>query len=239
MTFDDALKHLRGIPHISDIQGRELYEFVRREKPRSCLELGHAHGVSSAYIAAALDEVGGHLDTVDLELSADLAPNLETLLSNMGLRGLVSIHREVNSYTWFLKKKIAAQSTDRRCQPCYDFCFIDGAKNWTIDGLAFFLVDKLLNDNGWILFDDYSWTYEKYLRRKEVMDGITIRKLGPDERAEPHVALIYQLLVRQHPSYSNFIVQSNWWAWAQKTPGGRSDVATDRAIGQDLEMRAS
>jgi predicted O-methyltransferase YrrM len=232
MTYDEALKNLKGLPHISDTQGRALYEFVRREKPRCCLELGHAHGVSSAYIAAALDEVGGHLDTVDLELSADLTPNLETLLARMGLSRLVSIHREVNSYTWFLKKKIAARSSDARCLPCYDFCFIDGAKNWTIDGLAFFLVDKLLNDNGWILFDDYSWTYEKYLRRKEVLDGITIRKLGPDERAEPHVAQIFQLLVRQHPSYSNFTVQSNWWAWAQKTRGGRTNVATDHAIGQ-------
>ena len=74
----------------------------------------------------------------------------------MGLGHRVTIHREINSYTWFLKKKIAGQSANGKCEPCYDFCFIDGAKNWTIDGLAFFLVDKLLKADGWILFDDYS-----------------------------------------------------------------------------------
>ena len=206
-----------------------------REKPRSCLELGHAHGVSSAYIAAALDEIGGHLDTVDLLPAAENVPNLETLLEKMRLSHRVTIHREVNSYTWFLKKKIAHQSANGKCEPCYDFCFIDGAKNWTIDGLAFFLVDKLLSPGGWILFDDYAFTYEKYLRRKEVMDGITIRALGPDERAEPHVQQIYQLLVRQHPAYSNFELQDNWWAWAQKVAGGCKDVVTNRPIGHGME----
>jgi predicted O-methyltransferase YrrM len=234
MNFDEAHGHLKGIPHLGDAQARELYQFILREKPRRCLELGHAHGVSSAYIAAALDEVGGHLDTVDLLSAAHRSPNLETLLSKMGLSPLVKIHREVNSYTWFLKKKIASQSTGGECEPCYDFCFIDGAKNWTMDGLAFFLVDKLLKKDGWILFDDYNFTYEKYLKRREVLDGITIRQLGPDERAEAHVELIYQLLVRQHPGYSNFIVQSNCWAWAQKTPGGHGDVITDRPIGQGM-----
>jgi predicted O-methyltransferase YrrM len=232
MTFEDAQQHLKGIPHLGGPQAWELYRFVKDAKPRSCLELGHAHGVSSAYIAAALDEIDGHLDTVDLLSAADRDPNLESLLARMQLAHRVTIHREVNSYTWFLKKKIAAQSADGLCRPCYDFCFVDGAKNWTIDGLAFFLVDKLLRSDGWILFDDYSFTYEKYLKRREVMDGITIRQLGPDERAESHVELIYRLLVRQHPGYSNFILQSECWAWAQKTPDGRRQVMTDRPIGQ-------
>ena len=136
---------------------------------------------------------------MDLTSAVDNTPNLEGLLAKMGLSHLVNIHREVNSYTWYLKKKIASQSANGSCEPCYDFCFIDGAKNWTIDGLAFFLVDKLLRAGGWMLFDDYSFTYEKYLRRKEVMDGITIRQLGPDERAEPHVQQIFDLLVRHIP----------------------------------------
>jgi predicted O-methyltransferase YrrM len=236
MTFEDARRHLQGIPHLGDSQARELYQFIRREKPRSCLELGHAHGVSSAYIAAAFDDIGGHLDTVDLLSAAERVPNLESLLAKMGLSDRVTIHREVNSYTWFLKKKIASQSATGKCEPCYDFCFIDGAKNWTIDGLAFFLVDKLLKDNGWLLFDDYSFTYGKYLRRREVMDGITIRQLGPDERDEPHVKQIYELLVRQHPSYSNFFLQNECWAWAQKTSDGSRDVVTDRPIGQGFDL---
>ena len=232
MTFEQALKHLKGIPHIGEAQAFELYHFILREKPRSCLELGHAHGASSAYIAAALDEIDGRLDTVDLLSAADRTPNLESLLETMRLTHLVTVYREVNSYTWFLKKRIEGQTTAGQCRPCYDFCFFDGAKNWTIDGMAFFLVDKLLKENGWLLFDDYSWTYEEYLKRRDVLDGITIRELGLDERAEPHIERIFRLLVRQHPGYSNFILQSNWWAWAQKVANGRKTVLTDRAIGE-------
>src|SRR4051812_39854191 len=65
MTFEEARRHLQGIPHLGDAQAWELYQFIQRERPRSCLELGHAHGTSSSYIAAALDSNGGHLDTVD------------------------------------------------------------------------------------------------------------------------------------------------------------------------------
>ncbi|HEY7765844.1 MAG TPA: class I SAM-dependent methyltransferase [Aestuariivirgaceae bacterium] len=231
MTFEEAHRHLKGIPHIGDEQAFELYRFIAREKPKVCLELGHAHGASSAYMAAALDDFGGHLDTVDLVSARDRVPNLEGLLAKMGLEARVAIHREINSYTWFLKKKIAAQSVGGLCEPCYDFCFIDGAKNWTMDGFAFFLVDKLLKPAGWILFDDYNFTYEKYMKRREVLDGISLRELGPDQRAGAQVEQIFNLLVRQHPSYSNFIVQNNSWAWAQKVPDGRKDVNTDRPFG--------
>jgi predicted O-methyltransferase YrrM len=235
MTFEEAQRHLKGIPHIGDAQASELYQFIRRHRPRACLELGHAHGASSAYIAAALDEAGGHLDTVDLLSAANRVPNLESLLAKMNLAHLVTINREVNSYTWFLKKKIAARTADGICRPCYDFCYIDGAKNWTMDGLAFFLADKLLNENGWILFDDYNFTYEKYLKRREVLDGITLRDLGPEQRAEAHVEQIYQLLVRQHPGYSNFVVQNDCWAWAQKKPDGSKGVVTDRPLGAGFQ----
>jgi hypothetical protein len=103
-----------------------------------------------------------------------------------------------------------------------------------MDGLAFFLVATLLQANGWLLFDDYSFTYGKYLKRREVMDGITIRQLGPDERSEPHVKQIYDLLVRQHPGYSNFILQDECWAWAQKTSNGSREVTTNRPIGKSF-----
>jgi hypothetical protein len=34
----------------------------------------------------------------------------------------------------------------------------NGPKNWTIDGAAFFMADKLMKAGGWIIFDDYDWT---------------------------------------------------------------------------------
>ena len=40
----------------------------------------------------------------------------------------------------------------------YDYVYLDGAHTLTIDGLAFVLIDKLLNIGGFIEFDDYHWS---------------------------------------------------------------------------------
>ena len=222
MKFSHASQILRDTPHISQRSASILYDFVRKQRPQRCLELGFAHGASSNYIAAALQENGeGHLDSVDLELSRDFTPSMETVLERTELHDWISIHRESDSYNWFLKKTIAAQTRDDVCEPIYDFCFIDGSKNWTIDGLAFFLTDKLLRPGGWILFDDYAWSYADKQRRsgKEVTDGVSHSSLSADQMEEPNVKAIFQYLVKQHPDYSQFTIQDNSWAWACKRPG--------------------
>lgn len=40
--------------------------------------------------------------------------------------------------------------------------------------------------------------------------------MGEDELHSPHIELIFRLLVMQHPDYSEFKIQSDWWAWAHK-----------------------
>lgn len=223
MKYSAVRKVVRDTPYMGLDEAQELYSFVLNHKPVNSLELGHAHGASSLYIAAAADEYGGHLETVDLEGAKDRQPNVESLLADAGLEGVASVYREKNSYTWFLKKKIEAQTTDGICEPCYDFCFIDGPKNWTIDGLAFFLVEKLLRPGGWILFDDYGWSHGKHKGRTQT-DGITVRSLSDEEVEQPHIEKIFDLLVMQHPAFSNFEIQDEWWAWAQKVPDGRKSL---------------
>ena len=220
MKYPEIQSVVAGTPFIGSEESRILYEFILRERPARCLELGHAHGASSLYIAGALAELGeGHLDTVDLDTSRDREPNIETLLERAGLEEYATVHREKNSYNWFLKKRIEELSNGGSCEPCFDFCYIDGPKNWTIDGLAFFLVDKLLREDGWILFDDYGWTHAGR-RHRSATDGITVRSLSEEEVVEPHIARVFHLLVMQHPSFSNFEVQDDWWAWAQKSATG-------------------
>jgi predicted O-methyltransferase YrrM len=216
MRFDDIVSATKGIPYMEPIKGRKLYDFILREKPRDCLELGTFHGVSACYIAGALQELGrGKLVTVDLVGSETFKPCVEDLLARTGLGPFVEVVREVHSYTWFLKKEIERHSADNNCAPAYDFCFIDGLKDWTVDGLAFTLADKLLREGGWVLFDDYDWTVEA----AATIDPWTVgRKAGlsADEAAEPPIAKIFELLVMQHPDYSEFLVQDTSWAWAHK-----------------------
>jgi len=206
MKFEEAHKVLEGIPFISDANARELYDFIIEHKLTNCLELGFAHGVASCYIAAAIDELGGgKLVSVDLIGQDWQKPSIEELLGKLGLQKYVEIHREVTGYNWYLHNEIAKNTeANSICTPVYDFCIIDGPKNWTIDSSAFFLADKLLKQNGWVIFDDYEWTYGEADTRREATDGITHRKLSEAERITPQVKEIFNLLVMQHPSYRPF-----------------------------------
>lgn len=227
MKFEEVRALVKGVPYVMDDMAYDLYHHVLEKRPEECLELGFGHGASSCYVAAALDELGeGHLTSVDLMSAKEWqSPTIEELLEKTGLAARVSVVRENTGYNWFLKKKIEQRSSAGSCSPCYDFCFIDGAKNWTIDGAAFFLADKLIKEHGWIVFDDLQWTYESKLREgKKKTDGVSMLEMGEDELNQPHVELIFQLLVMQHPSYSNFLVKDDWWGWAQKSPGGRKEV---------------
>lgn len=237
MKFETVHRLINGVPFITDHHAKVLYDFIVKNKPRMCLELGHAHGASTSYIAAALDEVGesGHLVTVDLLNSKDRDPNIETLLARLNLREYVTVQREVNSYNWFLKKEIESNTGGAACEPKYDFCFIDGAKNWTIDGLAFFLVDKLLNEGGWLLFDDFKWSYTTTGR--DETDGVTNRSLGTDELQQAHIEQIFKLLVMQHPNYSEFTVQDDWWAWARKVRSDKAKVSVESSYSSSELLR--
>ena len=223
MEFKEIAEKLEGIPYLSVEDGKLLYDHVIKSKPKECLELGFAHGVSSCYVAAAIQQNGvGRLTSVDLLSSKMRKPSIEDLLHENGLESFVTVVREVNSYNWYLKKRIEKQTMGTVCQPTVDFCFIDGSKNWTVDGFAFFLVDKLLKEGGTILFDDYGWSYSDH-HDKQVTDGISHREMSKDQLESPNIELVFQLLVMQHPNYSSFRIDDESWAWARKV---RSDVKT-------------
>ena len=222
MKFETIRSHLEGIPFIPVNEARTLYDFILELKPEQCLELGFAYGASVCYIAAGLDELGkGHITAVDLERGREWqTPSIEENLEKTGLSNYVTVKREHVSYTWFLKKEIESKTENNICKPKYDFCYIDGPKNWTNDGFSFFLVDKLLKKNAWILFDDYAWSYAKakeWSVKKLEECGILVSAMEDDERSQSHVERIFKLLVMQHPDYANFKVENDDWGWAQKT----------------------
>jgi len=61
--------------------------------------------------------------------------------------------------------------------------------------------------------------------------------MGEDELNQPHVELIFQLLVMQPPGYSHFKVKDYWWAWAQKTKGDK-DVTFEFSDGFRQKLAA-
>ena len=99
-------------------------------------------------------------------------------------------------------------------EPIFDFCYIDGAHDWYVDGFAFFLVDKLLKPGGMIIFDDMNWCFAS---SPSLKNTTRVQRMTDDEKNTPHIKKIFDLLVKQHPDYHNFnMMYNNQWGVAQK-----------------------
>jgi predicted O-methyltransferase YrrM len=222
---------------MSPALGRRVYDHIITTKPDAVLELGTAHGVSAAYFAAAMEANGhGHLTTVD-HAGAGFDPAPREVLERAGLAHRVTIVHEHSSYNWFLKQLVEdCSDASGNCAPRYDFCYLDGSKNFNIDGLAVVLIEKLLRPGGWLLMDDLDWTYEHNPWIVPSGDGNPLGPLSESERTEPHLRAVFELIVKQHPSFTRFIREDEWYGWAQKQPGGerRYELASSRPLGAVL-----
>jgi predicted O-methyltransferase YrrM len=214
-------------PHMTRTQAERMTEFIWENDISDILELGFRHGVSTTYMAAALAETGpGRIVTIDLASAQSNQPNVEELLKRIGERERVDVYYEPTSYTWRLMRFLQQTPV-----PQFDMCYVDGAHDWFVDGLAFFLVDRLLRPNGWIVFDDLDWTYDG----SPALSGTDrVRLMPPDERCSPQVRLVFDLLVKQHPGYHNFREEGDW-AFAQKM-SDRSDQ-TPRQIVREVVVQ--
>ena len=234
MEFEQVAAAVQGIPFMSPALGRRVYDHVRRTRPEQVLELGTAHGVSAAYIAAALEANGlGHVTTVD-HGGAVFDPPPDRVLADANLAHRVTIVHEHSSYNWFLKQQIESASDDAgNCRPRYDFCYLDGCKNFNVDGLAVVLIEKLLRPDGWLLMDDLEWTYEHNPAIAPQGDGRPLGPISHSERSEPHLLAVFELIVKQHPAFTKFIREDAWYGWAQKRPDQprRYELANSRPLG--------
>ena len=207
VEFKLLAERLNNVPHTPPAWGKKLYEHVLDARPRRILELGFAHGVSLCYMAGALDELGqGKIIGVDLPVSSERSPRAEELLHELGLLDRVDITREPGGYLWALKMMLEADE-----RPEFDFCFVDGSHDWRVDGYAFYLVDKVLRAGGWILFDDLDWTFASS------PGGIRPEGWPDDMWHRPHMRDVFELLVMEHPSYTDFKIDDRW-GWGRKDP---------------------
>jgi predicted O-methyltransferase YrrM len=238
MKLDEVVHALTGIPYIDDDKKRELYEFVVREKPRRILELGFAHGTSACVTAAAAQAAGydATIDVVDLESARawqDQRVSIEELSARLGVATPLHVHREARCYTWWLEKKLEAWALYPD-DNSYDFIFIDGAHNWTIDACAFFLCEKLLTPGGWILFDDLTYRYRTMidLDGRTETGGVSHHRMSEDEIDCPSVGRIFELLVKTHEHFDAVRVsQLGDWGWAHK-----ATASADRGAARELKV---
>jgi predicted O-methyltransferase YrrM len=137
--------------HISETEGEFIQSLVRSHKPRVSLEVGCAFGISSLYICEALKSIDAerHIVIDPRQNDVDQWQGIGLLnLQRAGFSDLVEFHAEP-SYECLPKLLARGQRID--------FAFIDGVHNFDYVLVDFFMIDKMLNVGGVVVFDDYSW----------------------------------------------------------------------------------
>jgi predicted O-methyltransferase YrrM len=217
MKFDEIQQAVTGVPVMTAAQGRVIYDHVLATEPEHILELGTASGVSAAYMAAALDELGrGSVTTLDKQqFLPDPLPERSAFAKVPELLRYVHFERPADSsYVWWLLHMLEERSDDAgNCRPLYDFCYLDGAHDFTIDGLAALMLERLLRPGAWLLLDDLNWSYAADATPPDP------GRFSDSEVRAPHVRLIFDVLLKQHPNFTEFRVQDGSWGWAKKAPG--------------------
>lgn len=222
MTPDQVKQIVGDTPHMRLAQAHQITDLIKQHGIKDVIELGFAHGVSTCYFAAAVEEAGGSVVAIDREGARKRRPEIEGLLTQCGYLDRVERYYEPRSYLWRLMKFLEQDATPR-----FDLCYIDGAHDWYVDGFAFFLIDRLLRKDGWIVFDDLNWTYA---RSPSLHDADWVKALPQEERETPQIRKVYELLVKTHPNYGDF-QDRDGWAYAHKL--NDSDMAST-AIRQEV-----
>lgn len=202
MRPEQVEQMLKGLPYMKLKQGQRLFDLICSRRLNRCLELGFYHGVSSAYIAGAIQELGsGELITIDLESARKLNPNIDFVLAGLDLAQFVKHYYEPTSYHWRLMKLLRDAPNE-----LFDFCYIDGGHSWSVTGFAFCLVSKLLKPGAWLIFDDLDWTHDNmsvsHLKR--------VQQMPEEERQSKQVSLVFDLLARTDPTFTDFAVDGQW-----------------------------
>lgn len=214
---------VEDLPFMKLEHAREMRRFIIDNNYENILELGFYHGVSTAYMAAVADEVGAHVTTIDLVSAREREPNIDDLLSELGLREYVTVYYEPHSHTWRLMKMLEAEP-----RPEFDFCYIDAAHSWETDGFGFCLVDKLLNPGGMVVFDDLDWTYDT---DPSLKDSEMVQEMAEEYRSTPQVRKIYDLLVKSDPKYGRFrIKDSRGFARKMSEEEAPPEVKTEKVL---------
>jgi len=232
VDFEAVADAVEGVPYMTRAQGRWVYDHIRSADARDALDLGTAHGVSAAYMASA----GARVVSVDWA-GAEWDPSPVTVLERAGVAERVELVRDPSSsYVWWLKMQVEERSDEAgNCEPLYDFCYLDGAHNFTIDGLAVLLVERLLRPGGWLLLDDVDWAYDKDMGEAAIpytqAEGI-LHPRSQEELWVPHMRAGLDLVVKAHPSCTELRIEDGGWAWAGKGPGApkRVELATRRSL---------
>ena len=142
---------------IDPLEGYYMYDLIRKNKFKNCLEIGMANGMSALYICQALKENGnGMLFSIDpFQTSQWNGMALENL-KNAGLSkySFLLEEKDIHALPKILKFCEKEAKLTKKPTEIFDFIFIDGDHRFDYTLLDFFYASLLLRIGGVIIVDD-------------------------------------------------------------------------------------
>jgi predicted O-methyltransferase YrrM len=214
-----------GANHIKGAydQGKICYELITEHRLSRCLQIGFRKGVSSALIAAALEDIGGgSLLAVERQQFSSSEPDIHEVLNQLGLSSFVDVRFEPRCFNWHMMKLLESGAHET-----FDFCYIDGQRTWEIDGFAYCLVSRLIRKGGWLVINHLDWTFESSL------DSPWAKAMPTEELLTAQVGKVFEFLMQKDAFWRCSLLLEGKLGVGQKTDSiwsARKDVLEVRAV---------
>lgn len=132
--------------HLSLVDGQLLQTWLYEIRPKRALEIGMAYGISSLFICEALTQIGfDDYQIVDPFQHTDWRYIGVTNMRRAGFQDAFILHAEPSE----LCLPGLLRQQDR-----FDFAFIDGFHTFDHALVDFFFINRMLEVNGIVVFDD-------------------------------------------------------------------------------------
>ena len=129
-------------------RGLMIQEIIRTKRPKTCIEIGLAYGISGLFICEALSQL--HMDGVR-QIVID--PNQHTQWEGIGIENLKRAgYKNMVEFYEEPSHSVLPKLADQKLR--VDFAFIDGMHLFDYVLVDFFYLDKLLNVGGVLIIDD-------------------------------------------------------------------------------------
>jgi predicted O-methyltransferase YrrM len=229
VRFEELVERIAGVPWMTRGQGLRIWEHFLTHRPRVVLDVGTCYGTSAAYMAGALQALGGGrvvtIDSGQFDDGTEIVSWCEQLWAKCGVTDMIEMVRIPHStYAWWLMDQVR-QSNDSAGGPEYDFAYLDGGKLLTLDTTAVLFIAQLLRPDGWLLMDDLNWRFDEHpdggLPVVRYSDEVEYHLSG-DEMRTPHLRMVFDHALRTHPSFDDFFIQEGEWGWAHKRAKGHA-----------------
>jgi predicted O-methyltransferase YrrM len=129
--------------------GLLLYDLVRQHRPSQTLEVGFAYGYSTLYILQALSDNGGGkheaIDPIEIDRWHGIG------LANVKRAGFEAIFNHCDKPSYLALPRHLSNGFK------VDFAFIDGSHLFDDTLLDACYIDRMLSENGILVFDDWNW----------------------------------------------------------------------------------